>query len=66
MNRSARTSDRFAKTRRQGAQGRPGPRSGGDGRRPAAPQGEFALPETITPALPRSRPSVSWTSPSSC
>ncbi|SOE25894.1 DEAD/DEAH box helicase [Streptomyces sp. OK228] len=52
MNRSARTSDRFAKTRRQGAQGRPGPRSGGDGRRPAAPQGEFALPETITPALP--------------
>ncbi|MFD9649447.1 DEAD/DEAH box helicase [Streptomyces mirabilis] len=52
MNRSARTSDRFAKTRRQGAQGRPGARSGGDGRRPAAPQGEFALPETITPALP--------------
>ncbi|MFF7594872.1 DEAD/DEAH box helicase [Streptomyces mirabilis] len=52
MNRSARTSDRFAKTRRQGAQGRPGTRSGGDGRRPAAPQGEFALPETITPALP--------------
>ncbi|MFJ8019009.1 DEAD/DEAH box helicase [Streptomyces sp. NPDC096311] len=52
MNRSARTSDRFAKPRRQGAQGRPGARSGGDGRRPAAPQGEFALPETITPALP--------------
>ncbi|MDQ0579449.1 DEAD/DEAH box helicase [Streptomyces rishiriensis] len=26
--------------------------SGGYGRRPAAPQGEFALPETITPALP--------------
>ncbi|MET9324167.1 ATP-dependent helicase, partial [Streptomyces sp. NPDC003038] len=27
-------------------------RSGGYGRRPAALQGEFALPETITPALP--------------
>ncbi|MET7738481.1 DEAD/DEAH box helicase [Streptomyces sp. NPDC005402] len=27
-------------------------RSGGYGRRPAAVQGEFALPETITPALP--------------
>ncbi|MGW0686151.1 DEAD/DEAH box helicase [Streptomyces sp. NPDC002754] len=27
-------------------------RSGGHGRRPAAVQGEFALPETITPALP--------------
>jgi superfamily II DNA/RNA helicase len=27
-------------------------RSGGYGRRPAAPQGEFALPKTITPALP--------------
>ncbi|MCC0093506.1 DEAD/DEAH box helicase [Streptomyces flavotricini] len=27
-------------------------RSGGYGRRPAAAQGEFALPETITPALP--------------
>ncbi|MFF8192606.1 ATP-dependent helicase, partial [Streptomyces bobili] len=27
-------------------------RSGGYGRRPAAPQGEFALPRTITPALP--------------
>ncbi|MEU2827479.1 DEAD/DEAH box helicase [Streptomyces lavendulae] len=31
--------------------GRPS-RSGGYGRRPAAPQGEFALPKTITPALP--------------
>ncbi|MEU1805073.1 DEAD/DEAH box helicase [Streptomyces sp. NPDC019937] len=28
------------------------PRSGGNGRRPAAPQGEFALPVTRTPALP--------------
>ncbi|MER6386966.1 DEAD/DEAH box helicase [Streptomyces sp. NPDC059382] len=27
-------------------------RSGGNGRRPAALQGEFALPKTITPALP--------------
>ncbi|WP_435975206.1 DEAD/DEAH box helicase [Streptomyces sp. Qhu_M48] len=27
-------------------------RSGGSGRRPAAVQGEFALPQTITPALP--------------
>ncbi|MCZ4101372.1 ATP-dependent helicase, partial [Streptomyces sp. H39-C1] len=27
-------------------------RSGGSGRRPAALQGEFALPVTITPALP--------------
>ncbi|MEU4355820.1 DEAD/DEAH box helicase, partial [Streptomyces virginiae] len=27
-------------------------RSGGYGRRPAAVQGEFALPKTITPALP--------------
>ncbi|MFD4829379.1 DEAD/DEAH box helicase [Streptomyces uncialis] len=31
--------------------GGPG-RSGGHGRRPAAVQGEFALPKTITPALP--------------
>ncbi|CAM5262744.1 hypothetical protein SGLAM104S_08085 [Streptomyces glaucescens] len=35
-------------SRRSGAPGR----SGGHGRRPAAVQGEFALPETITPALP--------------
>ncbi|MEV8567621.1 DEAD/DEAH box helicase [Streptomyces sp. NPDC051322] len=33
--------------------GSPAPRrSGGQGRRPAVVQGEFALPETITPALP--------------
>ncbi|MDQ0945691.1 DEAD/DEAH box helicase [Streptomyces sp. V1I1] len=41
----------------QGRQGNPGrsgapSRSGGYGRRPAALQGEFALPVTITPALP--------------
>ncbi|MFG2487561.1 ATP-dependent helicase, partial [Streptomyces virginiae] len=39
---------------RSGAPGRSGgpSRSGGYGRRPAALQGEFALPKTITPALP--------------
>jgi superfamily II DNA/RNA helicase len=41
----------------QGRQGNPGRsgapgRSGGYGRRPAALQGEFALPVTVTPALP--------------
>ncbi|WP_327190636.1 DEAD/DEAH box helicase [Streptomyces xinghaiensis] len=36
--------------RRSGG-GRPGG-SGGYGRRPAGPQGEFALPVTVTPALP--------------
>ncbi|WP_371547817.1 DEAD/DEAH box helicase [Streptomyces sp. NBC_00554] len=36
---------------RGGRSGAPS-RSSGYGRRPAAPQGEFALPETITPALP--------------
>ncbi|MFF8815172.1 DEAD/DEAH box helicase [Streptomyces pactum] len=66
MNRT-RTNDRFARTRHRGAEagnsgkrsgapdrGRSGKptRSGGSGRRPAAPQGEFALPETVTPALP--------------
>ncbi|MFI7320281.1 DEAD/DEAH box helicase [Streptomyces venezuelae] len=66
MNRT-RTNDRFSRTRGGGADagkgGRPfgssdprrsgGPaRSGGQGRRNAAPQGEFALPTTITPALP--------------
>ncbi|MGG2459325.1 DEAD/DEAH box helicase [Streptomyces sp. RGM 3693] len=40
-------------SRRGGRFGPPAPsRSGGRGRRPAAVQGEFALPETITPALP--------------
>ncbi|MFJ9123457.1 DEAD/DEAH box helicase [Streptomyces sp. NPDC102340] len=61
MNRT-RTNDRFARTRNGGGgansnagnrsrSGRPA-RSGGYGRRPAAVQGEFALPKTITPALP--------------
>ncbi|MEV7342141.1 DEAD/DEAH box helicase [Streptomyces sp. NPDC093544] len=65
MNRSARTNDRYSKTRKDGfagsdrgarlrpqGQDRPGARSGGNGRRPSAPQGEFALPVTITPGLP--------------
>ncbi|MFD7438370.1 DEAD/DEAH box helicase [Streptomyces sp. NPDC059861] len=66
MNRT-RTNDRFARTRNGSAApaksgGRLGPsapsrsggpiRSGGHSRRPPALQGEFALPETITPALP--------------
>ena len=60
MNRTY-TNDRSARTRNGGgAAGRGGSRfdsqaprrSGGYGRRPAAPQGEFALPKTITPALP--------------
>src|SRR5689334_12595031 len=66
MNRT-RTNDRFTRTRNGSAEsgkggsrfglsarsrsGGPG-RSGGYGRRPAALQGEFALPRTITPALP--------------
>ncbi|MFF3510938.1 DEAD/DEAH box helicase [Streptomyces sp. NPDC002573] len=48
MSRSARTNDRF---RPQG-QRRPGAGPGDTGRRPSAPQGEFALPVTLTPALP--------------
>ncbi|MCT9114499.1 ATP-dependent helicase, partial [Streptomyces mirabilis] len=66
MNRT-RTNDRSARARKGGADvgrggsrfGLPAPRrsggparSGGYGRRPAAVQGEFALPRTITPALP--------------
>ncbi|MFE9627924.1 DEAD/DEAH box helicase [Streptomyces sp. NPDC006527] len=66
MNRT-RTNDRFARTRNGSADsGRGGSRfgssaprrsgapsrSGGYGRRPASAQGEFALPKTITPALP--------------
>ncbi|MFD9058265.1 DEAD/DEAH box helicase [Streptomyces albidoflavus] len=66
MNRT-RTNDRYARTRNGSADsgkggsrfGSPAPRrtagpsrSGGYGRRPAASQGEFALPRTITPALP--------------
>ncbi|MEU5700653.1 DEAD/DEAH box helicase [Streptomyces aurantiacus] len=65
MNRSARTNDRFSSNRRDGfggagrggrsgsqGQGRPATRSGGNGRRPSAVQGEFAPPATLTPALP--------------
>ncbi|MEV0844333.1 DEAD/DEAH box helicase [Streptomyces sp. NPDC049954] len=64
MNRSSRTNDRYSNPRRSGGgdrgarfrpqgqgQGRPGNRSGGHGRRPSV-QGEFALPVTVTPALP--------------
>ncbi|MFJ3235316.1 DEAD/DEAH box helicase [Streptomyces sp. NPDC086787] len=66
MNRT-RTNDLSARTRQGGADagkgrsrsGSPAPRrsggparSGGYGRRPAPVQGEFALPRTITPALP--------------
>ncbi|MCD0482381.1 DEAD/DEAH box helicase [Streptacidiphilus sp. ASG 303] len=67
MNRTARTDDRYSRTRSAGfpgsgrgdrfgspAPGRPGSpgRPGGSGRRPAALRGEFALPVTTTPALP--------------
>ncbi|MGW3016047.1 DEAD/DEAH box helicase [Streptomyces longwoodensis] len=48
MNRT-RTNDRFARTRTGRSDSG---RSGGFGRRSAALQGEFALPVTITPALP--------------
>ncbi|MCP3818746.1 DEAD/DEAH box helicase [Streptomyces sp. A3M-1-3] len=67
MNRSTRTNDRYSNPHKGGSagsdrgarfrpqgqgQGRPGNRSGAYGRRPSAPQGEFALPVSITPALP--------------
>ncbi|MEU8103167.1 DEAD/DEAH box helicase [Nonomuraea muscovyensis] len=67
MNQATRTHDRYSPARSGGsansgrgdrfgspARGRSGTpsRSGGYGRRPAAPQGEFALPVTVTPALP--------------
>ncbi|MGP4001772.1 DEAD/DEAH box helicase [Streptomyces sp. 8N706] len=66
MNRTARTNDRYSRTRTTGsghrskATSRSGVpsrsasagRSGRHGRRPAAPQGDFALPLTVTPALP--------------
>jgi superfamily II DNA/RNA helicase len=45
----ASTAGRSGGQSRSGGQGRSG---GGYGRRPAAVQGEFALPESITPALP--------------
>ncbi|WP_331748383.1 DEAD/DEAH box helicase [Streptomyces sp. NBC_00648] len=51
MNRT-RTNDRFTRARTgTHSPTRSGPRSG-YGRRPSAPQGEFAPPETLTPALP--------------
>ncbi|MFD3452348.1 DEAD/DEAH box helicase [Streptomyces sp. NPDC058691] len=60
MNRT-RTNDRFTRTRNSSSgsgktfnpnrSGAPS-RSGGQRRRPATPQGEFALPVTTTPALP--------------
>lgn len=58
LNRSTRTYDRRSSARTGGSAhghrfGSPGRgRSGGRGRRPAALQGEFALPVTVTPALP--------------
>ncbi|NBM16270.1 DEAD/DEAH box helicase [Streptomyces sp. GC420] len=57
MNRTTRTNDRYSRAPRSGRpapQGRRGApaRGAGYGRRPAAVQGEFALPKTITPALP--------------
>ncbi|MGW3493058.1 DEAD/DEAH box helicase [Streptomyces sp. NPDC001020] len=48
MSRSARTYDRPHPQ----DQGRPGVSPDDAGRRPSAPQGEFALPDTVTPALP--------------
>ncbi|GGQ73218.1 DEAD/DEAH box helicase [Streptomyces flaveolus] len=50
MNR-ARTNDRFARTRNGSADSQRGGSRFGS-RRPTAVQGEFALPRTITPALP--------------
>ncbi|MFD7296898.1 DEAD/DEAH box helicase [Streptomyces sp. NPDC059897] len=52
MNRT-RTNDRSARNRHgRPFAGKSGGRSGGHGRRPAAVQGEFALPATVTAALP--------------
>ncbi|MEW2581174.1 DEAD/DEAH box helicase, partial [Streptomyces syringium] len=62
MNRTVRSNDRYARTAKSGSagggrnfrsQGSGGSgRSGGYGRRPAARQGEFALPVGTTPGLP--------------
>ncbi|MBT2541490.1 DEAD/DEAH box helicase [Streptomyces sp. ISL-44] len=65
MDRTTRTNDRYSRTRTGGQSGAPrtgrtgaparstsSARSGYGSRRPAAIQGEFALPKTITPALP--------------
>ncbi|THA49950.1 DEAD/DEAH box helicase [Streptomyces sp. A1136] len=60
MNRTTRTNDRYSRAGTGGGRsgalraarsGAPA-RSGYGGRRPAAIQGEFALPKTLTPALP--------------
>ncbi|MGW2858933.1 DEAD/DEAH box helicase [Streptomyces sp. NPDC001205] len=57
MNRT-RTNDRFARTRAgnpstpQGGSRTGSPRRSGHGSRQSGPQGEFALPKTVTPALP--------------
>ncbi|MEU3184241.1 DEAD/DEAH box helicase, partial [Streptomyces sp. NPDC006923] len=52
MNRTPRTNDRYPRTRTAGSGrgGRVG--SAGRGRRTGPPRGEFALPVTLTPALP--------------
>jgi superfamily II DNA/RNA helicase len=63
VNRTPRTNDRYSRTRSSGSERGgyraqapsryvPAGRSAGYGRRPSAPQGEFALPVTLTPALP--------------
>ncbi|WP_327361399.1 MULTISPECIES: DEAD/DEAH box helicase [unclassified Streptomyces] len=65
MDRTTRTNDRYSRTRAGGQSGAPrtgrtgaparsisSTRPGYGSRRPAAIQGEFALPKTITPALP--------------
>ncbi|MFJ1582361.1 DEAD/DEAH box helicase [Streptomyces sp. NPDC088197] len=51
---SSRTGGSGSGAGRSGGQSRSGggSRSGGYGRRPSAPQGEFALPVTVTPPLP--------------
>ncbi|MGW5867723.1 DEAD/DEAH box helicase [Streptomyces sp. NPDC055239] len=48
---SGRSGNRYGGAPSGGRSGGPN-RSGGYGRRPSAPQGEFALPVTVTPALP--------------
>ncbi|MFF5127573.1 DEAD/DEAH box helicase [Streptomyces syringium] len=59
MNRTVRSNDRYARTAKGGSAGsgrnfrsQGSGRSGGYGRRPAARQGEFALPVGTTPGLP--------------
>ncbi|MEU8822326.1 DEAD/DEAH box helicase [Streptomyces sp. NPDC048636] len=63
MNRTARTNDRYSRSAGSSGSGRGGQRSGrpnrsgtgrsgGPGKRPVTPQGEFAPPVTHTPALP--------------